>query len=366
MKKFLIVLLCIVVVIGGAGAVVFFKVNNYLNKINRVEDDIETIPAAEEYFETDVDELNADAVVMDPDSIVWDAVSDTTVVTTAAGSDAASDNDSASAVIPSTQQETKAPDATPSKSTEKEKTKLTNILLVGQDRRPGEGRSRSDAMILCSINTKTGKVSMISFLRDLYVQIPGYSDNKLNATYVFGGFPLLKEALYKNFGVNVDACFEVDFNGFMALIDQVGGVDINLTAEEVVQIGKGTHEGLNHLDGRSALAYARIRKIGTDFARTNRQRTVLLAVYDKLKDKSITELLDMVETALPYVTTDMSNSQIYSLAAKLLPMVRSVSISTYHVPPEGTYQGVFIRKMYVLFPDLTAIRNILETEYLPY
>ena len=74
----------------------------------------------------------------------------------------------------------------------------------------------------------------------------------------------------------------------------------------------------------------------------------------------------MVETALPYVTTDMSNSQIYSLAAKLLPMVRSVSISTYHVPPEGTYQGVFIRKMYVLFPDLTAIRNILETEYLPY
>lgn len=78
--------------------------------------------------------------------------------------------------------------------------KLINILLVGQDRYVGTARQRSDTMLLCSINPKTKKVSMISFLRDLYVQIPGgYSDNRLNAAYAFGGFPLMADTFYANF-----------------------------------------------------------------------------------------------------------------------------------------------------------------------
>lgn len=347
MKKFLIVVLCIVLLIVGAGTFAVLRANHYLNKINRVDDTIETIPPENEYFETDVDEVNADAKVMDRADVVWDLY----------------DPDQTPSADPGAVSNTQSNDTADAKKQEKE---IVNILLVGQDRRPGEGRSRSDAMILCSINTKTGKVALISFLRDLYVQIPGYSDNKLNATYIFGGFPLLKSSLYSNFGVTVDACFEVDFNGFITLIDQVGGVDITLTAEEAERIGKGTREGMNHLDGRSALAYARIRKIGTDFARTNRQRTVLLAVYDKLKNESITKLLELMDAALPYVTTDMTNTEIYSLAMKLLPMVRSVSISTNYVPPEGTYEGIFIDKMYVLYPDLAKIREILNTQYMPY
>ena len=106
---------------------------------------------------------------------------------------------------------------------------LINILLVGQDRREGEGRQRSDTMILCSINLETGETSLISFLRDLYVQIPGgYSDNRLNATYAFGGFDLLDATLTENFGVSIDGNFEVDFTGFEAIIDMVGGIDIEL------------------------------------------------------------------------------------------------------------------------------------------
>lgn len=356
MKKFLIVLLCVLLVLGGACAAVFFTANHYLNKINRVDDSVETIPVSDEYFETDVAVVSPDAKVLDPNEIVWDSYEpDETVPASANPTNA-----------PETAQPAVSNQNNGSKSNKPQEKTVYNVLLVGQDRREGEGRSRSDAMILCSINTKTGKVAMISFLRDLYVQIPGYSDNKLNHAYVFGGFPLLKSTLYKNFGVTVDASFEVDFNGFIALIDQVGGVDINLTAEEVIQIGKGTHEGMNHLDGRSALAYARIRKIGTDFARTNRQRTVLLAVYDKLKDESITDLVKLVDTALPYVTTDMSNTDIYALGMKLFPLLKSVSISTYYVPPEGTYEGVFIRQMYVLYPDLKAIRDILHSQYIPY
>ena len=88
---------------------------------------------------------------------------------------------------------------------------LLNILLIGQDRRPDEGRQRSDCMILCSLNPETKELSMISFLRDLYVQIPGHSDNRLNAAYVYGGFDLIKETLEHNFGVAVDGCLEVDF-----------------------------------------------------------------------------------------------------------------------------------------------------------
>lgn len=84
-------------------------------------------------------------------------------------------------------------------------------------------------MILCSINLETGETSLISFLRDLYVQIPGgYSDNRLNATYAFGGFDLLDATLTENFGVSIDGNFEVDFTGFEAIIDMVGGIDIEL------------------------------------------------------------------------------------------------------------------------------------------
>ena len=91
---------------------------------------------------------------------------------------------------------------------------LLNILLIGQDRRPDEGRQRSDCMILCSLNPETKELSMISFLRDLYVQIPGHSDNRLNAAYVYGGFDLIKETFEYNFGVTVDGCLEVDFDSF--------------------------------------------------------------------------------------------------------------------------------------------------------
>ena len=221
-------------------------------------------------------------------------------------------------------------------------------------------------MIVCSVNPQTKKVSMISFLRDLYVQIPGYSDNRLNAAYAFGGFPLLKSALYANFGITIDGCFEVDFNGFTALIDQIGGVDITLTEAEAARVGQGAYAGLNHLNGAQALNYARIRKIGTDFARTNRQRTVLMAVFNKLKSRGGSEILKLLDAALPYIPTDMSSGDIYSLAAKLIPLATSLEVNSYYVPPEGTYSNVYIRGMAVLYPNLSSIRDILKNQYLPF
>ncbi len=309
-------LLILAICIGG----IFFAANHYLGKINRVED-VEPIPVEEEYFETD--EADPSLEVVDPDSIVWD--------------NAATRNDE----------------------------DLINILLIGQDKRPGQGRQRSDSMILCSFNPETNELSMISFLRDLYVQIPGYSDNRLNAAYVFGGFPLLKSTLNTNFGVTVDGCVEVDFNGFKNVIDTIGGVDIELTEAEAKIIGDGAKAGKSHLDGEHALMYARIRKLDSDFGRTERQRNVLNAVFSKLKDSSVSELLGLVNTILPMITTDMTNVQITSLAVKYAPSLINLKISTYHVPASGSYKNAMVRGMAVLVPDLAEVKKAIFEDYLP-
>ena len=109
---------------------------------------------------------------------------------------------------------------------------VKNILLIGQDAREGEGRQRSDSMILCSINTKTKKIVLTSLMRDMYVQIPGYSSNKLNAAYCFGGMELLDQVIENNFGITIDGNVAVDFFGFMDAMSVIGNLDIELTAEE--------------------------------------------------------------------------------------------------------------------------------------
>lgn len=311
----LIIVLVLLLLLAGSGFVV---INHYLNKINRVQE-VETIAPENEDFET---ESNEGLDEIDPSDIEWGDV------------EPLMDDD------------------------------LLNILLVGQDKRPGQGRQRSDSMIVCSVNVETKQIAMISFLRDLYVQIPGYTDNRLNAAYVFGGFPLLKDSLKVNFGITVDGCFEVDFTGFTALIDQIGGVDVSLTATEARIVGCAA-EGENHLNGEQALKYARIRKIDSDFQRTERQRKVLLACYEKVKQRSLKELLALLDQALPYLTTDLTNPQIYTIAAKLFPLVNNASVNTYHIPPDGTYSNLYIRGMAILYPDLRMIRDILANEYIP-
>lgn len=243
---------------------------------------------------------------------------------------------------------------------------LINILLVGQDRQAGQGRQRSDTMILCSYNPETNEVSLISFLRDLYVAIPGgYSNNRLNAAYAFGGFPLLYNTLEKNFGVKIDGGVEVDFGGFVELIDLIGGVDIYLTAKEAPYVSQNCKEGVNHLNGKKALNYARIRKTDSDFGRTNRQRTLILAVFDKLKNSDTATLTNLINRAMSMVTTDMTNSSITSLVTAFLPKIASLKINSYAVPFEGAYKSTYVRGMAVLVTDNDIIRQRLESEFMP-
>lgn len=239
---------------------------------------------------------------------------------------------------------------------------IINILLIGQDRRPDEGRQRSDAMILCTVNTDKKTLTMTSFLRDMYVQIPGYRDNRINAAYQFGGMPLLNECLELNFGIHVDGNVEVDFGEFIQIIDLMGGVRVSLTGAEVgymTMAGCEVYTGVNNLTGEEALTYARIRKLDSDFARTNRQRTVLTALLNKVKTLPFQEQYDLLLEVLPLITTDIETAEIMRYALTLLPILDELQVTTQHIPADGTYTNARIRGMSVLVPDLEENRQIL-------
>ncbi len=240
---------------------------------------------------------------------------------------------------------------------------VVNILLIGQDRREGETRARSDSMILVTFNRTTGSIILTSFLRDLYVQIPGYDSNRLNAAYAFGGMELLDETLEENFGVEIDANIEVDFSGFSDIIDAMGGVDITLSPSEADYLNLS--EGENHMDGQEALAYSRIRYLDSDFGRTGRQRKVLNALFRQIQQMSLTECLSTANELFPLLTTDMSNLKILTLAAELFPMLSGTSLQTLCIPAEGTYSFNSVDGMDVIIADFAANQDLLAQTLAP-
>lgn len=240
---------------------------------------------------------------------------------------------------------------------------IINVLLIGQDARPGQGRQRSDTMILCTINTEKKTLVMTSFLRDLYVDIPdwngkSYDDNRLNVNYAFGGMGMLDECLKLNFGVVVDHNIAVNFSGFEKIVDIMGGVDIKLTSAEAAHLGLSS--GWNHLDGHNALRYARIRKLDSDFGRTNRQRTVLNQLLEKVRNSSLKNLLRLTDTIFPLISTDMENSEIVDLVMEVFPILTELEVTTQYIPAKDAYQGKYIRGMAVLVADMEANRQILR------
>lgn len=247
---------------------------------------------------------------------------------------------------------------------------VVNILLIGSDTRTTGARARTDSMILCTFNKKEKTLTMTSFMRDMYVQIPGYQDNRINAAFVFGGIQLLNKTIEKNFGIQIDGNFVIEFDGFEDVIDTIGGVDITLTQAEANYMNtyaeprskmKGSFvAGTTRLEGVDALTYARMRKIDSDFNRTQRQRTVMLAAYERCKDLSLTQLYRLLDKVLPLMTTDMSNSEIMGYAADILPIMSELKIETLRIPADGAYRNAWVRNMSVLMPDLEANRRLLQ------
>ena len=232
---------------------------------------------------------------------------------------------------------------------------VTNIMLVGQNWREDEPNKLSDTMILCSINRNTKTMTMISILRDLYIDLPPYAGhgpgrNRINVCYALGsswtgtsqgGMEMLAKCVEQNFGIHVDHTIEVGFDTFSAIIDAIGGVEIDVSQEEAAYMTEkvgyiGTVEpGLQTLDGMEALAYARIRKIDSDRQRSARQRTVILSILNKCRDLKLMDLHRMAAEVFPLIVTDMTNEEITDYIWELLPMVKELQLQSVVIPVDN-------------------------------
>lgn len=242
---------------------------------------------------------------------------------------------------------------------------IVNILLIGQDA-VSETGARADTMILCTFNKQQDTITMTSFLRDLYVKIPGYQKNRLNAAFSFGGVKLLNETLYENFGIEIDGNIQVDFDRFEEIIDKLGGVTMELTAAEAAFINKRMEgaaltKGTHLLNGEQALLYARDRyDVDGDFSRTNRQRKLLHVLIDTCKSKKLTEMLSLMKDLLPLVTTDFSKADLASYTWMVIPMLGSAEIKMQAIPAEGAFSYQTIDGMSVIVPDFEKNKQVLK------
>lgn len=259
---------------------------------------------------------------------------------------------------------------------------VVNVLLIGNDSRENGEDGRSDAMILLSISNKTKKIYMTSLLRDMYVDIPGHDGNRLNAAYSFGGAELLMETIEQNLDITVNRYVLVNFEAFANLVDAVGGIELDLTSEEIEYVNgylveyniltnrpQGTDNmdtsvsGLVHLNGPQALAYSRNRYLGTDFGRTDRQRKVLTAVIKKLPSALVKNPKGLMDGLLPNLTTNLTRGECFSLSLMAGKML-TYDIESDSIPQPGTYRDVTIRKMAVLEVDFDAnIQYLKEKLY---
>lgn len=256
---------------------------------------------------------------------------------------------------------------------------VINVLLIGNDSRLAGDDGRSDAMILVSISDKTKTITMTSFLRDMYVEIPGHDGNRLNAAYAYGGAELLMETIEANFGIPIHRYALVNFQAFANLVDAVGGIDLELTNDEVNWINAYLMEynqlegkdlatdfldpslsGNLHLNGPQALAFTRNRYIGTDFGRTERQRKVLSAVIKKLPGAVATNGGELADGLFPNLTTNLREGECFNLSLNAWKFLGYEMVQQC-VPLEGTYSNADIRGMAVLQVDFDANRQFLKS-----
>ena len=214
---------------------------------------------------------------------------------------------------------------------------ITNILLTGTDGRPGEKNSRSDAMMILTVDNKNKSLKLTSLERDSYVDIPGHGKQKLTHAYAYGGISLLLQTIEDNFKVDIQEYAVVDFYSFMDIIDAIGGVTVDINQNEIKELNKFIPEtynwnksnskgsiqyiksaGTQNLNGYQALAFSRIRKNDSTTERDRRQREVIEGIMTSVKDLPITRYPQLLDTILPYVKTNMKPSQMLSLGTKIL------------------------------------------------
>lgn len=270
-------------------------------------------------------------------------------------------------------------------------TEIINILLVGADKNLDEqdkegAERRSDSMMIATMDIKHSKLKITSLMRDMYVEVPGYGKNKLNAAYSFGGIKLLYKTIAENFGIKMDGYAEVNFDAFVNIIDQIGGVEATLTESEAKNLNdtnyikrkkyRNVKVGKQTLNGYQALGYCRIRHgkrqpngqlpgvytasgKGDDYGRTERQRLTIQAILTKVKTMAPGDLLKLAEVVLPNVKTDVSKKEIYAYLMTAVQM-GTTKVHQYALPIEGGFTSQTINGQDCLVPDLDANKAALK------
>ncbi len=242
---------------------------------------------------------------------------------------------------------------------------VTNILFLGVDDEAG-GVSRSDSMILLSVDYKHGKIKLTSFLRDSWVEIPSKGKKaKLNASYAYGGPQLVVDTIEYNFHIDIDHYVMVDFEMFTQIIDELGGVEVEVTEKEAKFIRSTTrHKDMESgevtLDGAKALVYCRIRKLDSDYMRTARQRKVISALIQKVAKTDIGTLIETVQTVFPLIQTDMNEAELTGLAFKAGFGVLAFDIQQTRAPIEEHMKASTVNGQWV---EILEIENVREYLY---
>lgn len=231
---------------------------------------------------------------------------------------------------------------------------VINILLIGEEGIYDDDLGRSDSSMILTINKEQKTLKLTSLMRDILVKIPGYLDNKLNAAYHNGGGKLLTETIEENFGIQIDGYVIVNFQGFEDIIDELGGVEIDLTEAEASYLNchnyiskkkyRNVVAGKQVLNGNQALGYCRVRYVISsdhqdgDFGRTERQRRVLLTLFDKYKSLNPVKMVKIAQKLLGYVSTNLDNSEILAYVMDAATLGCD-TIDTLNIPVEGSYIG---------------------------
>lgn len=270
---------------------------------------------------------------------------------------------------------------TPTPVPVKDSPNVINVLLLGEENIFGAERGRTDAILVASVNKKTGEIKVVSFARDTYVQIPGHGAGRINSAYGKGGALLVIDTIELNFGIDIDSYAIINFNAFMEMIDDLGGLKISLTAKESEYLNttryisnpneRNTVAGPQMMTGSQVLGYCRIRMIPTenglrdDFGRNYRHRVVLKALFDKYKEKNFVELLSIMKRCLGYVTAPSSLETLAADGLKVVLEHKKLEFETMQIPKKGYYENVTIGGQDVLkysYKNIDLLQKFLYGE----
>jgi len=240
-----------------------------------------------------------------------------------------------------------------------------NIMLLGSDQRPNDGGFRTDTIILLTLNPVDGTAHLTSFPRDLYVYIPGWTVQRINTAFQHGGFELLAITMEYNFGVRPDYYVMINLWSFIDVIDSLGGVNVEVgrtLCDHRDQYGNYcVYEGMESMDGETALWYVRSRYSSNDFDRGRRQQEVILAAFEKLLSlDGISRAPDLYDIYIENVTTDMRFDDMTELLPLASNLASSGDIERFYIGPPQVTSWTNYNGASVLLPNREAVLVVMR------